>query len=182
MTALLCVFIVGITLTDDRRRRHERMLRAALRHADLTLSQSAQEATCDVSRFKRELAGVEGTLRHLFSQPDRFFQWYAVELVRVFGVPQEARRVATLALAAMGLKRMAAAQLRRAAPGDVHDRDDYRARSTAAGPVALDLFPRFDSVADAGRRTLDAAPKAPALRGRVRGRALGAASARGGNR
>lgn len=88
--------ICGVPLTDDRRRRFAKMLRASLRQADLTLDQGAQEAERNVRQFARQINGEEGSIPSLMRQPDTFWRWLGVEIASEFGIPQLARRAMLL--------------------------------------------------------------------------------------
>jgi hypothetical protein len=101
------VAFVGVALTDEMRRRHERVLRRALELSGATMQQAAQEAGIDKAQFTRQIQLIEGSLKRLAMQPVAFWQWYAVVLTEAFGLPSEAKRAARLALAIMGRKHMA---------------------------------------------------------------------------
>lgn len=101
----------AVTLTDDLRRRHVRVLRAALRHADLSLDTAAREAERDLSQFRRQLIGTEGSFASLWKQPPAFWQWLAVVLASEFGLPVDVRRAMQLRRVALERKRMARVEL-----------------------------------------------------------------------
>jgi len=99
--------IVTVPLTDDRKRQCVKVLRDALRAADLTLDQAAREAERDVRQFARQLDGIEGSLSSLWKQPDLFWQEFAVEIAAVFGISRRARRAAKLHRVTLARKRQA---------------------------------------------------------------------------
>lgn len=94
-------------MTDDLRRMHVAVLRAALRHADISLDTAARDAKRDVSQFRRQLEGLEGSFPSLWCQRREFWQWLAVEIAATFGVPKQLRRGAQLRRAAVRRKSMA---------------------------------------------------------------------------
>lgn len=103
----LSMGLVGATVSEDDRRRHEQAIRNAIRLAGMTMLRAAQEAEIDQAQLTRQIRLVEGTLKRLAMQPRAFWQWYAIELMSAFGLPAEARRAMRLALASVGLHRMA---------------------------------------------------------------------------
>lgn len=85
-----------VALTDERKRRFERIFRNTLADARLTLSQGAQEAEKDISQFKRILACVERHLDPLTKQDDPFWQALGENLIAEFGISRRARLAAKL--------------------------------------------------------------------------------------
>jgi hypothetical protein len=106
--------VATVVLSDDLRRTHERALRTAIQLSGSTMRLAAQEAEIDQAQFTRQIQLAEGSLKRLAMQPKRFWQWYAVALAQEFGIPVEARRAGKLAVAALGRKRMARADMRAA--------------------------------------------------------------------
>jgi hypothetical protein len=112
MTALFALAVVvpaTVTLTDDQRRRVVRAVREAIQLSKQTMRQAAQEAEIDQAQFQRQIEMAEGSLKRLAMQPEAFWQWLGVTIAAEFGMPADAKRAARLALASMGLKRMARA-------------------------------------------------------------------------
>lgn len=108
--ALAVTIPAAVTLTDERRRRITRVFREAIEHSVKTGRLAAQEAEIDQTQFTRQLEMTEGSLKRLAMQPDTFWQWLGVTIAAEFGMPAEAQRAARLALASVGLKRMARAK------------------------------------------------------------------------
>lgn len=100
------------TVTDETRRKHEQMLRAAIAKAGQTLDQAAREAEIDSKQFARQLALVEGSLKRLVMQPRAFWQWWVIGLAAYYGIPSEVKRAYRLSRAAGAHRRMAKATLR----------------------------------------------------------------------
>lgn len=101
-----------VALTDARRRRHEAILREAVEKSELrTMDRASQEAEINPSQFARQVAMVEGSHKRLVMLPDTFWQWYAVAIAKVHGVPKEIRIGRRLERAAVQQKRMAKAAL-----------------------------------------------------------------------
>ncbi len=107
VTVLLGFACVGVTLTDARRRRVARALRTAVALSQQSMLRASQEAEISQAQFTRQIDLDEGTLRRLAMQPDAFWQWLSVTICEEFGMPSEAKRAARVALATLGLKRMA---------------------------------------------------------------------------
>lgn len=102
---------VGVTLTEAQRRRVSGVLREAIALSKQTMLRASQEAEINQAQFTRQIDLIDGSLKRLAMQPDAFWQWLAVAIAREFGMPSEAKRAARLALATVGLKRMARANL-----------------------------------------------------------------------
>jgi hypothetical protein len=105
--AMLCsCVLMGVALTEEVRRLHERILRDAVRLSGGTMLSAAQEAEIDQAQFTRQVQLLEGSHKRLAMQPRAFWQWYAVAIVNALGLPRDVRRAAHLQLAALGRKRM----------------------------------------------------------------------------
>lgn len=100
-----------VAVSEEDRRRHEALLRAAIAKAGLTLDQSAREAEMDSKQFARQLAMVEGSHKRLLMQPRSFWQWLAIGLAAYYGIPPEVKRAYQLARASGAARRMAKATL-----------------------------------------------------------------------
>ena len=88
ITTVLLMFL-AVALGPDAQRRHERILRAAIAKSGQTMLQAAQEAEIDKGQFTRQVQLIEGSHKRLAMQPDEFWQWFAVEITREFGLPAE---------------------------------------------------------------------------------------------
>jgi hypothetical protein len=108
--------LVGVVLTDELRRLHERLVRDAVQRSGATMLSAAQEAEIDQAQFTRQIQLLEGSHKRLAMQPRAFWQWYALAIVNAFGLPREARRAVSLELAALGRKRMSRMEARADAP------------------------------------------------------------------
>ena len=74
-----------------------RVIRAALRHADVPLDKTPLYTGCDVRQFAREIDGdTNNAITRLFKLPDAFKAWLGVALLQEYGVPQELAQVARL--------------------------------------------------------------------------------------
>ena len=102
----------AITLTDDDRRRHEQLLREAIRLAGFTMDRAAQEAEIGAPQFTRLVQLQEGTYKRLAMLPREFWQWLAVLIGNEFGLPKEAKQALRLHRRARAFKRMARMSLR----------------------------------------------------------------------
>ncbi len=107
LATLVGLAACGAVLTDVRRRRVSRVLRDAIALSQQTMLRAAQEAEIDQAQFTRQIDLEAGALKRLAMQPDAFWQWLSVTIAAEFGMPAEAKRAARLALASVGLKRMA---------------------------------------------------------------------------
>jgi hypothetical protein len=97
---------IAVALTDDRRRKCERVLRAAIRYSDVeNLRRAAQETERDERHVARQLAGESGSIRLLMMLPDSFWQWLGVATAQEWGVPKEVKRALLLRRVAMTHKR-----------------------------------------------------------------------------
>lgn len=85
-TALL---VFAVVLTADLQRRHESVIRKAITKSGQTMLQASQEAEIGQGQFTRQIQMLEGSLKRLAMQPQAFWQWWAVEIVNEFGLPQE---------------------------------------------------------------------------------------------
>jgi fructoselysine-6-P-deglycase FrlB-like protein len=109
--------LVGVALSDELRRLHERLVRDALRLSGATMLSASQEAEINQAQFTKQIQMLEGTHKRLAMQPVEFWQWYAVALADAFGMPRELRRAARLDRAVRGRKKhMARAAMAPAAP------------------------------------------------------------------
>jgi hypothetical protein len=81
------MFPIAVALTDDRRRKCERVLRTAIRHSEVeNLRRAAQEAERDERYVARQIAGESGSIRLLMMLPDSFWSWLGVATAQEFGV------------------------------------------------------------------------------------------------
>jgi len=103
--------IVTVTLTDERKRRCAKVLRDALRDADISLDLAAQEVERNVRQVARQLAGDEGSLTTLFKLPDHFWRELGLGILAEFGYSKKARAAARARAFVIGKRR----QLRMAA-------------------------------------------------------------------
>jgi hypothetical protein len=96
------------------------LIRAALRHADISITKAAVWMECDRALLERQLDG-EGHLSHrrLLMLPLSFHRWMNFLGSIKYGLPSEVRRSAPLQLAVMGQRRMLRAEL--------HDRKERTA-------------------------------------------------------
>lgn len=90
------LMVGGVALTDERRRRHRKVYRDALRLADLTLDQAARECERDVRQVGRWFDVTEGTLPHLAKLPDKFFAWLGLRLYHEYGPVEEIETAAAM--------------------------------------------------------------------------------------
>ena len=95
ITTCLLLFL-AVCIGPDAHRRHERILRAAIAKSGQTMLQAAQEAEIDKGQFTRQIQLVEGSHKRLAMQPKEFWQWFAVEIAREFGLPAELETAARL--------------------------------------------------------------------------------------
>lgn len=101
----------AVTLTDDLRRTHERLLRDAVRLSGGTMTLAAQEAEIDQAQFTKQFQMLEGSHKRLAMQPPDFWRWYALAILHEFGLPAEmtlatrAKRMAKMALSSPERKR-----------------------------------------------------------------------------
>ncbi len=86
-TALL--FVLAMAFCPDTARRHERILRTAIAKSGQTVQQAAAEAEISQAQFTKQLQLLEGSHKRLAMQPVEFWRWYAVEITREFGLPEE---------------------------------------------------------------------------------------------
>lgn len=88
------------------------LIRAALRHADISLAKAALWMGMDVRQLDRELSGL-GHLKAtaLEKLPLKFHQWLTLLRAERYGLPREVRRSLPLYLAVRGRKAMAKAGL-----------------------------------------------------------------------
>lgn len=106
MLASMFLLLIAVAFSADARRRHERILRNALIRSGSTVLQGAQEAEIGHPQFTRQLQMLEGSHKRLAMQPDAFWQWFAVEIVREFGIPAEVRAARRLHRAARSVAKM----------------------------------------------------------------------------
>jgi hypothetical protein len=93
---ILTTMLVGVALTADMKRRHEKVLRNAIVRSGQTFQQAAAEAEINQAQFTRQLQLEEGSHKRLAMQPVTFWQWLAVEITREFGLPAEVETGAKL--------------------------------------------------------------------------------------
>jgi len=94
-----------VPLTDDRRRRFERIFRGALSDARLTLDQGAREAEKDARQFARILSGTERALDAITKQDDDYWRALGENIVAEFGISRRARLAAKLRAFTIGTRR-----------------------------------------------------------------------------
>jgi fructoselysine-6-P-deglycase FrlB-like protein len=126
--------LVGVALSDELRRLHERILRDAVRLSGATMLSASQEAEINQAQFTKQIQMLEGTHKRLAMQPVEFWQWYAVALADAFGMPRELRRAARLDRAVRGRKKhMAQAHIAPQAPRTVTVQLPLTERKTSGG-------------------------------------------------
>jgi hypothetical protein len=83
------------------------LIRAALRHADISITKAAVWMECDRALLERQLDG-EGHLSHrrLLMLPLSFHRWMALLSVERYGLPSEVKRAASVSLVMLASKRM----------------------------------------------------------------------------
>lgn len=94
-----------VTLTDDRKRRLQRVFRNSLLDARMTLDQGAREAEKDVRQYARQLSGEERGLDAITKQPDTYLRELGLNLLVEFGIPKRARLAAKLRTFTIGTRR-----------------------------------------------------------------------------
>ena len=88
ITTVLLMFL-AVVIGPDVQRRHERILRNAIARSGSTVLRAAQEAEIGHPQFTRQIQLIEGSHKRLAMQPVEFWQWFAVEITREFGLPAE---------------------------------------------------------------------------------------------
>jgi hypothetical protein len=95
-----CLFLLLVLLDAD-------LIRAALRHADISITKAALWMEIDREQLERQLKG-EGHLSHkrLLRLPLKFWRWFSFLSTQRYGLPGEVRRAIPVQLAVIGQKRM----------------------------------------------------------------------------
>jgi len=88
ITTVILIFF-AVVFSPDAQRRHERILRNAIARSGQTMQQASAEAEINNAQFMRQIKLIEGSHKRLAMQPDEFWRWYAVEIVKEFGLPAE---------------------------------------------------------------------------------------------
>jgi hypothetical protein len=83
------------------------LIRAALRHADISITKACVWMDMDPAQFERQLNG-DGHLSHkrLLMLPLKFHQWFSIECAMRYGPPREVQRGIPVVLAMAARKRM----------------------------------------------------------------------------
>lgn len=112
---MLLAFMVGLSFAavgavphvdPDRLRRHARILREALRLADLSLEKASLEMGIAKQQLHNQLAG-EGHVSHtrLMLLPDEVWQWLGVVIAESFGLPERIYKAGSLEKAVLARRK-----------------------------------------------------------------------------